>query len=73
MIKIENLTKNFKNNNIFKDFNCIIKDNDFVAITGVSGCGKTTLLNILGLIDFDFSGDIYYDDVKIHHLNVSVK
>lgn len=69
MIKIENLSKKFKENVLFKDFSCQINDHDFIAITGVSGCGKTTLLNMLGLLDLDYQGYIYYDHVDIHRLN----
>lgn len=36
-----------------------------VALAGVSGCGKTTLLNILGLLDMDYTGSVEIDDGEI--------
>lgn len=30
-----------------KDFNLSIGNNEFVSIVGLSGCGKTTLINLL--------------------------
>ena len=36
--------------------NLVIRDGDFVAITGTSGSGKSTLLSILGLLDRQSEG-----------------
>lgn len=51
MIKINHLDKSYGTHQVLKDLNLEIKDNEFVVIAGESGCGKTTLLNILGLLD----------------------
>lgn len=47
MIKIENVSKKYKNKNVFDNFNLEIEDNAVTAILGESGVGKTTLLNIV--------------------------
>jgi len=58
MLKIKNLVKSFTNEVIFKDFSMELEENKITCILGVSGIGKTTLLNIItGLISFD-SGDL---------------
>lgn len=47
----------------------ILKKENFYAILGKSGCGKTTLINIIGLInDFD-SGNYYFNGRNIKELD----
>lgn len=63
-IYIKNLTKTYINaesTNVFKRLNLEIAKNEFLCIFGASGCGKTTLLNILSnLTDYD-SGEIKFE------------
>ncbi len=47
MIKLTNVNKNYGDETVLKDFNLNIAQNDFVAIMGKSGAGKSSLLNIL--------------------------
>jgi NitT/TauT family transport system ATP-binding protein len=50
-IKIENLSKEYHNNTIFKQANLTLEAGKTYCIMGPSGCGKTTLLHILlGLV-----------------------
>ncbi|MCI9131240.1 putative bacteriocin export ABC transporter [Thomasclavelia cocleata] len=69
MIKINNLSKKYNDNQIFKNFNCEINENEMVAIKGMSGSGKTTLLNIIGLLDNDYKGNIIISGVDVSNLN----
>ena len=58
-VNIENFCFNYKNGVSIKNVNLSIKENDFIALTGRNGCGKTTLLkNITGLLR-PSSGEIY--------------
>ena len=41
-----------------KGINITFRDSEFVSILGQSGCGKTTLLNIIGGLDQYTSGDL---------------
>ena len=50
---------------VLKDFNIRIADGEFVVLFGRSGCGKTTLLNIIGLLDQADSGDYYLDGQSV--------
>lgn len=57
---LKNLNKKFQNKEIFKNINLEINSDEITIILGKSGCGKTTLLRILGSLDKDFSGDITF-------------
>lgn len=65
MIEINNLTKKFNNKVLFDSFNLEIKDGEMLCISGDSGTGKTTLLNIIGQIEPYDSGEILYDGKAI--------
>lgn len=75
IIKINNLSKTFndgkKKKTILKNLNLSIKTGQSIAITGRSGCGKTTLLNIIGgLLDFDY-GELFINNVNINSLSLN--
>ena len=63
-IQLVNLNKKYGSKYIFKDFNLSISKGEMVAIIGESGKGKTTLLNMIGLIDNPNSGDIVIQGIK---------
>ena len=42
-----------------------VKEGEFVAIMGPSCCGKSTLLNILGLLDNPTSGEYYLNGIEV--------
>lgn len=51
------------------DISLCIHDNEFVAICGTNGSGKTILFNIISGIDRCFTGDCSIDDVQIKSLS----
>lgn len=65
MIEIKNLCKRFESKTLFEDFNYTIEDGDFVVFCGESGCGKTTLLNMIGCLEKPDGGSILMDGVDI--------
>jgi putative ABC transport system ATP-binding protein len=50
------------------NINLTIKRGDIVAILGTSGCGKTTLLNLIGGLDRATTGSIIVKDVNLSAL-----
>lgn len=65
MIRINGLKKSFGEHIIFNDFSLEIKPKEFVVLTGASGCGKTTLLNMIGGIEPTDSGEILVNGTDI--------
>lgn len=60
-IQAKNITKKYGQRTVLNNVNMNIEAGEFVALMGESGCGKTTLVNILGLIDSEFDGEVKYD------------
>ena len=62
MLKLKNITKTYISGNekveALKGIDLEFRESEFVSILGQSGCGKTTLLNIIGGLDRYTSGDL---------------
>ena len=75
-IDIEKINKaygraNAKPRLVLKDISFSIESGDFVIILGESGCGKTTLLNLLAGLDTPSSGTIRVDGKEIDGIHPS--
>ena len=46
-----------------------IKEGEFVSVVGSSGSGKSTLLNILGGLDWEYTGHVLIDGTDIKEYN----
>lgn len=61
MLKLKNITKTYEMGDerveALKGINIEFREAEFVSILGQSGCGKTTLLNVIGGLDRYTSGD----------------
>ena len=72
MIKVENLSKSFRTEEVetiaLNGVSFEVKDGEFVAIMGPSGCVKSTLLNILGLLDNPTGGKYWLDGNEVSAL-----
>jgi len=66
MIEAKGLKKCYGAHVLFDDVDMQIYHNEMIAIMGKSGTGKTTLLNILGLIEEATAGDIWYNGNRIN-------
>ena len=77
IIELKNVNKIYKtkveNIHILKNINLAFNKGDFISIQGKSGSGKTSLLNILGLLDEPTDGEIYIGGEKIHYRDEKAK
>lgn len=56
-----------------KGIDLSVKQGDFMAVVGHSGAGKTTIMNIIGLIDDPSSGDVFIGGDRVGGLNDTQK
>ena len=68
MLKLQDVTKDYVSGELIvhalKGVSLEFRKSEFVAILGQSGCGKTTLLNIMGGLDKYTSGDLIINGVS---------
>ncbi|MDF2686423.1 MAG: macrolide transporter ATP-binding protein [Clostridia bacterium] len=68
-IQLKNVTKIYRGVNVetvaLKNISISFENGEFTAIMGRSGCGKTTLLNILGCMDTFDDGEYIFEDKNI--------
>ena len=68
MIRTTGITKSYGALKVLKGINITIEDKEVVSIVGASGAGKTTLLQIIGTLDKQNSGSIFYNGYDISRL-----
>ena len=65
LIQFRNTVMNFDGQQVLKNINLDIYENEFVTLLGPSGCGKTTLLRILGGFLHPTGGTVLFDGKDI--------
>lgn len=77
ILRVENLIRNYykpakegekQEIKVLKSLNFEVKEQEFVGIMGKSGCGKTTLLKVLGMIDRPSGGTMFFKGKEIRKL-----
>lgn len=69
MIETINIHKSFGNLHVLKGINLKIEKGEVVSITGSSGTGKTTLLQIMGTLDKANEGEVIIDGKHVADFN----
>ena len=62
IIELCNVSKSYGSKKILENISININEGEFVAITGESGKGKSTILNIIGLLEIFDSGKLTIDN-----------
>ncbi len=72
MITLKSVEKSYKTKAgftyVLRQINLQIAEGEFITIMGPSAAGKSTLLNIVGMLDHDWEGEYYLDDQPVHTL-----
>ena len=72
MIEIQHLTKCFGKRVVFNDINLNFTSGKVYALIGNSGCGKTTLLNIIAKLESYDEGKILYEEKDINTIKSTI-
>ena len=69
VLEVKDLIRNYQKSSfkkseddikVLKGLNFTVEEGEFVGIMGKSGCGKTTLLKVLGMIDKQTDGEVFF-------------
>lgn len=73
LIRLDRVSKEYSTEgrpvNALSDVSFEAARGEFVALVGRSGCGKSTMLNLAGAMDFPTSGSVMLDGVDTRSLN----
>jgi multiple sugar transport system ATP-binding protein len=69
-IVLKDVTKRFGDTWALRPTSLEIKDHEFLVLVGPSGSGKTTLLRVIAGLEAPTSGDIYFGEHLVNHVDV---
>lgn len=72
LIEVQNLCKNFGDQEVLRGITTTVRKGEVVAIIGPSGCGKSTFLRSLNLLEVPTSGTILFEGTDITDKSVNI-
>ena len=65
-VRLENVTKKFGDTIAVNNVNLYVRDREFFVLLGPTGCGKSTILNMIAGLEPVTAGKIYFDDRPVN-------
>ena len=69
MICLENIIKQYQDNIVLDNISLCIDKKQMIALAGISGCGKTSLIKILAGVDSAYSGNYLFCNESFSDMN----
>ncbi len=69
MLELKNINKSFEKTEVLKDINLHIKKGEVVSLLGLSGSGKSTILNIISGFETPCNGEVIYKEKTLSSTN----
>ena len=82
VLEVENLIRNYRKSvikeseedvKVLKGISFQVAEGEFVGIMGKSGCGKTTLLKALGMIDKPTDGLNLWEKIPVNYTGINLR
>ncbi|MEZ0361804.1 MAG: ABC transporter ATP-binding protein [Hydrogenobacter sp.] len=67
LIELVNVKKRIRDEEILKGIDLKVYKGEFIAIIGASGSGKSSLLYIMGLLDFPTEGKVFFKGMEVNN------
>ena len=67
ILKMDNIIKNFENQEVIKNISLAINKGEFLTLLGPSGCGKTTTLRIIAGFETPTSGSVLLEGSHVEN------
>ena len=71
-LKVKKIDLSYDKNRILRGLNLVVDEGHFVAITGASGSGKTSLLRVICGLESPKSGEIILDNSILFNKDISI-
>jgi len=72
-LKLEGLRKSFGTKAVLRGIDLEVMPGEFVAIVGRSGCGKSTMLRLIGGLEVPSTGSVFLDGKQSPKINPAVR